>query len=123
MYCKKLQNFEQKCRERLFDIAACKCTSENCKCPKARKVAREEKEFLHDQRTNRVMIIGGLDKTASMKLNKWLERKLNTVNKHLRYRKHLDLSNKQTLADSSDQISTMESEADLVGLESHMKKL
>lgn len=63
------------------------------------------------QRTIRVMIICCEGKIASTKPKKRHERKLTD---HLRYRKDLDLSNEQTLADNSSQNSAMEREVDPV---------
>lgn len=50
-YIEKLQNFQKKCREKLFDIAACKYVPESCKCPKSQKIPKEEQKFMTDQRT------------------------------------------------------------------------
>ena len=73
-YNGKLQNFEKKYREKLFDIAACKCDPESCKCPKGQKVPKEEQEFMKDQRTIRMMIIAGTDRITSTTLKKRKER-------------------------------------------------
>ena len=55
----------------LFDICSCKCESrEDCKCPKDRKVALREWEFLTDQRKDRndqSFMIGHVDKTVTSK--------------------------------------------------------
>ena len=55
----------------LFDVAVCHCTNFNdCCCPRELKVPALEREFLIDQRNNRKMIIGGLDKVTTSKLIK-----------------------------------------------------
>ena len=60
---------------KLFDIAACKCAINNCSCDAARKVPQREAKFLNDQRTNRKMAIGAIDKATTQKLTKQLLRK------------------------------------------------
>lgn len=72
----KLQNFQKKCREKLFDIAACKCVPESCKGPTFRKVPKEEQEFMKDQRMIRIMIIEGTDRITSTTLKKRKERQM-----------------------------------------------
>ena len=55
----------------LFDVAACQCLDFNdCCCSRELKVPLLEREFLTDQRNNRQMIIGGLDKITTSKLIK-----------------------------------------------------
>ena len=50
----------------LFDICSCKCSERaTCKCPKERKVLASEWDFLQDQRADRNMTIGGVDKKVS----------------------------------------------------------
>ena len=60
----KIQKLQIKCAM-LFDIAACKCkltkNYSHCKCLTFNRVPEKEMEFLKDQRTSRVMFIGGLD--------------------------------------------------------------
>ena len=69
----------------LFDIAACKCeisynestkqVSLPCNCPRDFKVPKEEILFLYDQRNSRQMFIGGVDITATNRLQKRMKRK------------------------------------------------
>ena len=55
----------------LFDIAAYKCLDFSaCSCVSAKKVPRKEREFLVDQRTNKKMIIFGVDRHESLRLRK-----------------------------------------------------
>ena len=59
----------------LFNIAACSCNDFTiCTCPKESKVPILEVEFLLDQRNARKMIIGGLDKEVTSKMEKKFER-------------------------------------------------
>ena len=59
----------------LFDISACQCLDfNNCNCPKQCRVPTLEREFLSDQRNERKMRIGSLDKEVSCKLSKKSER-------------------------------------------------
>ena len=67
-YIEKLKNLEKKCTRKLFDIAACKCVPENCKCKKVNKVSKEEQEFLEDQQNIRMMNIAGTDKLTYTEL-------------------------------------------------------
>lgn len=66
-YLLKLNTYAGKSSKNLFDIAACKCDRGNCKCPKDNKVPADEQDFLHDQRTMRLMFIGGVDRVSSVK--------------------------------------------------------
>ena len=43
----------------LFDMASCKCKN-NCSCPSLNQMNQELKNFLHDQRTSRVLTISTL---------------------------------------------------------------
>jgi hypothetical protein len=59
----------------LLDIASCHCVNLNdCCCPRDSKVPVIEREFLTDQRNQRKMIIGGLDKATTSRLIKKSER-------------------------------------------------
>ena len=71
----KLDKF--KCEaHKLFDICSCKCPSLLlCKCNRDKKIPEVEWPFISDQRNRREMRIGPLDKTATKKLSKQLERK------------------------------------------------
>ncbi|XP_050505184.1 uncharacterized protein LOC126883579 [Diabrotica virgifera virgifera] len=54
---------------RLFDISACKCEIlEQCSCDKGKKVPKNEREFLLDQRGPRKMINGNIDLKETLKL-------------------------------------------------------
>lgn len=62
--------------EFLFDICSCKCKIiSQCNCPREVKVPREEHDFLMDQRGERKMIIGGIDRNRTKNLKKKLARK------------------------------------------------
>ena len=66
----KLQSFKNNCHE-LFDIASCKCHYTNyssCRCKI--KIPQEERPFLKDQRGDRKMAIGSLDKTTNLRRRK-----------------------------------------------------
>lgn len=59
----------------IFDICSCKCKQIGaCCCPKERKVPQLEHQFLIDQRTERKMVIGGIDAKQTAKLQKRLSR-------------------------------------------------
>lgn len=61
----------------LFDIAECQCLEyNNCACPRDAKVPTLEREFLLDQRNERKMVIGCLDKETTNKLSNKSERAL-----------------------------------------------
>ncbi|KAK0043130.1 hypothetical protein Bpfe_027477 [Biomphalaria pfeifferi] len=69
-YLLKLQEYADKSRQKLFDIAICKCVPGNCGCAKQNKVPPQEEHFLQDQRTLRIMFIGSVDRVSSAKLKK-----------------------------------------------------
>ncbi|KAK0058583.1 hypothetical protein Bpfe_011888 [Biomphalaria pfeifferi] len=71
-YLLKLQEYADKSRQKLFDIAICKCVPGNCGCAKP----PQEEHFLQDQRTLRIMFIGSVDRVSSAKLKKHYDRKL-----------------------------------------------
>ena len=81
----KAKSFRRDAKDKLFDIAACKCLFEACKCEKSRKVPRAEQDFLHDQRCVRLMMMSNIDKLATKKLSARMLRK--TVENH-RANKH-----------------------------------
>ena len=57
--------------QNLFDIAACQCLDLSiCTCPRESKVPELEREFLLDQRNERKMVIGSLDRETTCKLTK-----------------------------------------------------
>ncbi|CAG4932315.1 unnamed protein product [Parnassius apollo] len=75
-YKQKLQKFKEDC-EVFFDIASCKCKSlSTCSCDKTRKIPKQEHEFLLDQRGERRMMIGSLNKKATLKNMALSDRKL-----------------------------------------------
>lgn len=45
----KVNKLASKWSAELFDIAACKCSSDGCSCPSEKKVPKEEVAFLCDQ--------------------------------------------------------------------------
>lgn len=87
-YMMKLQAYADKSKQKLFDIAICKCTHGMCKCAKEHKVPADEQNFLRDQRTTRLMFIGSVDKVISAKMKRRLERKLE---ESARVKRKLDL--------------------------------
>ncbi|XP_072389272.1 uncharacterized protein [Diabrotica undecimpunctata] len=67
-YKEKLFKFGEDSKK-LFDIATCKCLEfTDCSCPKNQKIPIPERNFLIDQRTDRKMIIGSLDREATKKM-------------------------------------------------------
>lgn len=71
----KLKKFKQDAT-RLFDICSCKCLSSlACNCTKERKIPSIEWTFIKDQRSERKMVIGKVDKEETAKLEKKIERK------------------------------------------------
>ena len=63
-------------RVTFFDISACKCTNwESCSCDKSRKVPMKERNFLKDQRNERLLFIGKLDQEETARLAKNKKRK------------------------------------------------
>ena len=54
--------------DKWFDISSCKYQSiESCTCEKSRKVPVTEREFLIDQRGERLMVLAGVDRLESGK--------------------------------------------------------
>ena len=74
-YKEKLSRFREEGKTSLFDIAACKCKFDLCKCDKLRKVPAGEQMFLNDQRNLRIMFIGRVDIATTKKINRNLKRK------------------------------------------------
>lgn len=65
----KKQIFYQDSINKLFDIATCKCISrELCKC--VTKVPAAEEKFLKDQRNERKMYIGSMDKVTTQSMRR-----------------------------------------------------
>lgn len=80
----KIAEFKKKCDETLFEISKCKCDDIFlCKCPWEAKVPLKEKNFLLDQRTERKMVFGNVDK----KMTENFERKLKNQSKIIKKRK------------------------------------
>ena len=53
----------------LFDVCTCKCQDiSKCTCEKNRKVPKNEENFLLDQRSERLLVIGRVDKAET---NNW----------------------------------------------------
>lgn len=101
-YILKLQAYADKNKQKLFDIAVCKCAHGNCKCAKEHKVPADEQNFLQDQRTTRMMFIGSVDKISSAKLKKRFDRKMA---ENARVKRKLDLCDQQyELKDSENTI-------------------
>ena len=70
---RETETFQKKMIEfsRLFDVAACQCNLElSCNCATEFKVPLEEVKFLYDQRGERKIAIGGLDRNATKLLGK-----------------------------------------------------
>lgn len=88
-YMLKLQAYANNSKHKLFDIAACKCIQGNCTCEHKFKVPVDEQDFLQDQRTSRLMVIGGVDRITSARLKRRHERK---VKENAKIRKTLDLT-------------------------------
>jgi len=107
----KLRTCAEKSREKLFDIAACKCLQASCKCPKQNKIPPDERDFLQDHRTTRKLYVGNVDKITSAKLQKRYQRKLK---EHARVRRALDFSDQQCSANDfgSDKSSDIDYETD-----------
>jgi hypothetical protein len=69
-YNKNVQTFQTEL-DQLFDICSCKCKHfANCNCEKSKKVPIYEREFVHDQRNDRNMVIGKIDKERTDKLQR-----------------------------------------------------
>jgi hypothetical protein len=76
-YVDKLNMFRSEAKV-LFDIAACKCRDFSaCGCDGAQRVPPVEREFLTDQRSERKMMIGGVDAILTKKKVKLTKRKKN----------------------------------------------
>src|ERR1700690_903023 len=59
----------------LCGIAACYCRDvSNCTCPRELKVPKLEREFLQDQKSERIVVFGSLDRGTTCKLEKASER-------------------------------------------------
>ncbi|CAG9791464.1 unnamed protein product [Diatraea saccharalis] len=103
----KLNSFQQSSKI-LFDISACKCKEfAQCICPKDKKVPKPEHPFLTDQRTTRIMVISGIDVTATKNLQKTLK------GKHERENRQNTSFSTSTLADlnvSTSSATSSESE-------------
>ena len=109
VFKEKLQNFKRK-TSKIFYIASCKCDPiENCVCPRYNKVPVEEVTFLKDQRCNRKMMIGPLDKNKTSRNKKIFEinfRKINLASSSKRSTSQVELdtsdSNAHSESDTAD---------------------
>lgn len=74
----RIKNFKKNSLK-LFDIAFCKCASfQKCKCQKNDKVPISERNFLIDQRGERKLAIGSVDRAKTEKLNEKIKSKNST---------------------------------------------
>ena len=94
-YIAKLRKFQEEGQNKLFDIASCKCDSFCC-CDIYSKIPVEEKKFISDQRSVRLMIIGNVDHIASRKLQKKYKRKVQEADRISKYLKTDDCKTKTT---------------------------
>ena len=96
----------------LFDISVCKCKDfEQCRCPKDRKVPKEEQIFLIDQRNKRKMFIGGIDpKISNRNMKNWMRKESKNAAK--------SLSIVPETSCSSDSVQTADENIDEVELDS-----
>lgn len=78
----------------LFDICSCKCKQiELCSCLREKKVPIEERKFLLDQRQERKMRIGGIDRIITTKLQKKITRTSKTKQSDLKTNKNQEKCN------------------------------
>lgn len=74
-YLAKLNSFVDHSNS-LFEFCACKCVDfDNCSCPKDKKIPVLERNFILDQRNERKMFIGNIDKIETSKMIKKAQRK------------------------------------------------
>ncbi|KAI5694093.1 hypothetical protein M8J75_010588 [Diaphorina citri] len=100
----KRKAFFQDATKRLFDIAVCKCVDfSKCKCHS--KIPTQERGFLIDQRTERKMMIGSVDKVTTKKQVQSLERKMESENR----KKRLQDLTRESATDVSE-IQSLDSE-------------
>jgi len=90
-YRAKIERFREESRCKLFDIAACKCVLHDCRCKKERKVPVQEREFLQDQRTLRIMCMSTVDAVTTRKLLQRQKRKTDG-DKAVRPKKYIKMS-------------------------------
>lgn len=106
---KKIEEFRLK-SQGIFDICSCKCRDFTaCSCPPDKKVPIAEREFLHDQRTVRRMVISGIDQKTSSILKKRLARKLTrqaSAHKKIRTSVNYESSNPELIEDNESSSST-----------------
>lgn len=99
-FVKSVQKFAEKSKN-LFDLAACKCSDfSNCSCERLKKVPVMEQGFLIDQRTQKKMFIGGVDKVSTQKLRKKLLRKQLESHRAVKYQ--MEKSNSKTMTQETD---------------------
>jgi hypothetical protein len=103
-YDKKVNDLRDQTRNHIFDIAACKCTDFSlCKCEKSSKVPAIEQKCLQDQRNARQMMIGGIDRVTTKKLQERKRRKSQVEDRLTKYQ--LDSSSSQAAAQFADSAS------------------
>ena len=85
-FLQKANNISKFCRQssegegsvyysRLFDIAKCKCRAQNdCNCPGSCKIPTEEWAFVCDQRAERKLTLGGIDRATTVARSARLQR-------------------------------------------------
>ena len=85
-YEAKVPSFREQARRTLFDIAACKRLQfSSCSCEKSKKVLVPEPQFLHDQRTDRYMMIGRVDIPTSFHTSSFKRRHYNSMVYHISF--------------------------------------
>jgi len=122
-YLNKLESFEKEC-EKIFDICSCKCnftfdstiieeeipctdqwrTKIVCSCPMATRIHPRELKFLLDQRTERKMMIGSIDKAVTSANLKKLHH--SNIQKRARFESDSAASNSNDLQVSFDDESS-----------------
>lgn len=105
----------------LFDICSCKCKQiQLCCCPRENKVPKEEQQFLLDQRQERKMRIGGIDRILTNKLQKKVTRASKTKKSSLNINKNQEKCNteQQELVSSSSESEGSISSPDRLNLPS-----
>lgn len=75
-YLAKLNSFVEHSNS-LFEFCACKCVDfDNCSCTKDKKIPVLERNFIIDQRNERKMFLGNIDKIETSKIIKRSQRKI-----------------------------------------------
>ena len=103
---------------KLFDICSCKCeTRDSCSCPGTRKVSLREWEFLVDQKTDRKMQIGNIDKQVTDQWQKKEKRKETDLLKVQKEKKRVE----ELLVDNDD-YESFEDEEDVTVSEEYSRE-